>query len=268
MTAGNDSEPAGGPDAPGGDLVRALQELTRSKADLRQSQADLAESRFDLEQSRAELAWSRSQQQSAEGRLAESRQALSDSSDASEQRELLSRELSHRLKNSLAVAQAIAAQTFRGDPRIAAYNGRLAALGAAQDLLLQEAWAEVPLLRLVERTLSVIAPLHRFRIGGDSYRLDPRRALSLSLALHELGTNALKYGALSNDSGSVTIDWTAADGRLDFSWREQGGPPVEPPTRTGFGTRLITSNLESDFDGAVEMNHHPDGIVLTLSAPV
>lgn len=185
------------------------------------------------------------------------------------QKELLSRELGHRIKNSLSVVQAIAIQTFRGTDlvKLREFNARLAALGAAQDLLLQTAWERASVRALVEQTLAAMCPPSRMVMELDDLHVSGRRGLSLALALHELGTNAVKYGALSTEAGMVRITATTVDGRFQFIWQELDGPPVTPPTHKGFGTRLITSNLESDFDGTVELNFDPTGLVLTLSAP-
>lgn len=188
---------------------------------------------------------------------------------AQELRDLLSRELSHRVKNSLSVVQAIAMQTFRGNDegRVRTFNSRLAALGRAQDLLLQGAWEPVPLRSIVESSLELVCPPGRCEVEGDQHALDAQRGLSLALALHELGTNAVKYGALSGANGIVRVAWAVADGRLRLTWEERGGPPVAVPSRKGFGTRLITRNLESDFDGEVELDFRQSGLMLTLTAP-
>lgn len=188
---------------------------------------------------------------------------------AEEQKELLSRELSHRVKNSLSMAQAIAAQTFRGSDseKLAAYNSRLAALGAAQSLLLQRQWSAISTKALVAGALNPICPPERLDAEIEDFQLDGRRALALAMALHELGTNAMKYGSLSTPTGCVRLRLSTDSGKLEMSWREIGGPSVEQPKRSGFGTRLITRNLETDFDGEVELNYLPTGVVLTLSAP-
>lgn len=187
-----------------------------------------------------------------------------------QQRELLARELGHRIKNSLAVVQAIAGQTFRDVDRTALkeFNARLTALGAAQDLLLQSAWEHVSVQELIEKTLAPICAPERLSLQIDQLQIDGRKSLALALALHELGTNALKYGALSNDRGSVAISLTKSANDFELIWREISGPPVEAPTITGFGTRLMTRNLEADFEGTVKLNFNPSGVVLTLSAPL
>lgn len=187
-----------------------------------------------------------------------------------EQKELLSRELSHRVKNSLSLAQAIATQTFRGSDsgQLATYSTRLAALGAAQSLLLQKQWTSVSTNRLIEDALRPICSAERIALDVEDFEMDGRRALALALALHELGTNAIKYGALSQPGGSVLLSLSTKKGQLELIWREVGGPLVHLPLETGFGTRLITRNLQTDFGGKVELNYLPTGVVLTLSAPL
>jgi len=190
--------------------------------------------------------------------------------EAEAQREMLSHELSHRIKNSLALAQAIGLQTFRGaDPsKQQHFSGRLAALATAQDLLLQTRWESVPVSDLVDRTLSPMCSGDQCLIDGDDVRIDGRKGLALALAIHELATNALKYGSLSVPTGKVSLSWSSSDGLFKFTWVETGGPMVNNPTTKGFGTRLITRNLESDFMGSVELNYVPSGLVLSLTAPI
>lgn len=186
------------------------------------------------------------------------------------ERELLANELSHRVKNVLAVVQAIALQSFRGcNPhQIAAFTSRLAALGTAQDLLIQTVWQSASIRDVVEKALAPHAPEGRCTVAGADQTIDGKRALALALALHELATNAVKYGALSNDTGRVLVEWRVADGTLRLRWSENGGPPVEKPGPPGFGTRIVTRNLAAEFNGVVDMQHKPAGVVLTLTAPL
>ncbi|GAC1574728.1 MAG: hypothetical protein NVS3B5_05200 [Sphingomicrobium sp.] len=184
------------------------------------------------------------------------------------QRELLSKELSHRIKNSLALAQAIGLQTFRDSETAKQqdFSGRLAALADAQDLLLQSRWASVSVSALVRKTLGPLCPEGQCHVDGDDVALDGRKGLALALAVHELATNALKYGALSVEEGRVALGWSLSSRVFKFIWTESGGPVVLPPKSKGFGTRLITRNLEGDFQGRVELNYMPSGLVLTLTA--
>ncbi|MDQ3144476.1 MAG: PAS domain-containing protein [Pseudomonadota bacterium] len=189
--------------------------------------------------------------------------------DAEELREFLSRELSHRIKNSLALAQAIGLQTFRDvdKAKLRDFSGRLAALGVAQELLLQASWEAVSIRAVIENTLLPLGCADRFDIDGEDLELGAQKGLSLALAIHELGTNSLKYGALSVSGGRVRIIWSVDDGELRFSWIDRGGPPVRAPDSKGFGTRILTRNLQTDFGGEVELNYYPSGVVLSLIAP-
>jgi two-component sensor histidine kinase len=186
-------------------------------------------------------------------------------------------EIRHRLKNTLAVVQAIANATFDPDAPMedasAAFNSRLEALARAHDILFQSNWARADLRTIVE---GILAPYtargrNRIRAKGPEVSLGAKPALALGLALHELGTNAAKYGALSNDEGYIEIAWTLAphlQGReFRLRWRERNGPPVLPPSRTGFGTRLIQRNLAAEFKGEVELEYQPDGVECTIYAP-
>ena len=192
------------------------------------------------------------------------------------QRELLLAELNHRVKNTLAVVQGIAHQTFGKDaakPEAqAAFEGRLLALSNAHSLLISSNWENTDLERLTTDTFSAQAvDRDRYRISGPVLRLPARQSLSLSLALHELCTNAVKYGALSNDTGRVEVAWRldpADHGTIAFSWREIDGPPVSPPSRQGFGSRLITRVLAEDLNGEASMNFEPSGLVYTIVAPL
>jgi two-component sensor histidine kinase len=186
------------------------------------------------------------------------------------ERELLANELSHRVKNVLAVVQAIAVQSFRGcpAPNLSAFTSRLAALGAAQDLLIQTVWQSASIRDVVEKALAPHSPQGRCVSVGVDHDLDGKRALALALALHELATNAVKYGALSNDVGRVRIEWSIADDMLRLCWSESGGPPVGEPGPAGFGTRIVTRNLAAEFKGTVDLQHKLTGIVLILTAPL
>jgi two-component sensor histidine kinase len=186
-------------------------------------------------------------------------------------------ELRHRLKNTLAVVQAIANATMVSgvsmeDAR-AGFNSRLEALARAHDILFQSNWARASLRTIIDGILAPYANNRRNRIRakGPEVSLAAKPALAFGLALHELGTNAAKYGALSNDEGYIEIAWTLASppqgGEFRLRWRERNGPPVSPPRHTGFGTRLIKRNLAAEFKGEVELEYHPDGLECTIYAP-
>jgi PAS domain S-box-containing protein len=190
---------------------------------------------------------------------------------------LLINELNHRVKNSLAIVQAIAQQSFKGahsSPEArAAFEGRLSALSAAHDLLTRENWETASMEKVIG---DAVAPYRgqkeRFDIKGPDLRLPPKTAVSLALALHELATNAVKYGALSTSEGRIEIKWKIEieDGaeQLRLVWREHEGPPVTVPEKRGFGTRLIERSLAAEFEGKVTIDFNPEGVVCTVLAPL
>jgi two-component sensor histidine kinase len=190
---------------------------------------------------------------------------------AEEHQRLLINELNHRVKNSLATVQAIAFQTLKGDTPLAEarshFEARLIALSRAHNLLTEQNWEGAALERVVRDSVEHFAGDCRFRISGPSFRLAPRSALALALALHELGTNAAKYGALSVQRGGlVDIAWHVADGKLRLDWKESGGPPVAAPARRGFGSRLIEQGLGADLGGVARIAFEPDGLRCTIEA--
>jgi PAS domain S-box-containing protein len=186
------------------------------------------------------------------------------------QQRLLTRELEHRMKNTMAMVGAIASQTFRTattkEEARTIFDARLNALNHAHDVLVRSSWTSAPMATVVEGAL---APHRtgegRIRTCGPSIDLTAKQALSLALALHELATNAAKYGALSVPGGKVDVTWdctvTKGSQVLSFLWRETGGPIVAPPSRRGFGSRLIESTLSSDFGNSVKVDYLPEGVV-------
>lgn len=197
--------------------------------------------------------------------------------EAAMQRELLVAELNHRVKNTLAVVQGIAHQTFRGEETSAraraAFEGRLNALAAAHNMLTRSNWSHVNLDELAREALALDRS-HRGRIAlsGPPLRLDPKAALAVAMALHELATNAVKYGALSDEHGCVQVDWSSSPGgqpgRFCLNWVESGGPPVRAPAKRGFGSRLIERILASDLDGRVDLDFRPQGIACLIEGAV
>jgi PAS domain S-box-containing protein len=187
---------------------------------------------------------------------------------------LMVNELNHRVKNSLATIQAIAAQTFHAARSLPeaqeAFSARIIALAEAHDILTRENWEGADLEDVLERLRTLHGAPGCFVFSGPPVRLSPRMALSLSMALHELGTNAAKYGALSAPSGQVRIDWTVTPGpdtaRLALTWTESGGPPVIAPTRRGFGSRLIERGLTSELSGEARIDFAPQGVVCRIEA--
>ena len=190
--------------------------------------------------------------------------------------QLMVNELNHRVKNTLATVQAIASQTLRGSDAIVrrTLEGRLMALAAAHDVLTRESWEGASLDDVVAGALAPFSGREdgRFRVYGPPLRLWPRAALALAMALHELSTNALKYGALSAGSGHVAICWEIVSGAnpiLRLTWTEQGGPAVTPPARRGFGMRLVERSLMQDLGGTIIVSFgDPLGVTCLVEAPI
>jgi PAS domain S-box-containing protein len=191
---------------------------------------------------------------------------------AEEHQRLLINELNHRVKNSLATVQAIAFQTLKGDTPLAEarsrFEARLIALSRAHNLLTEQNWEGAALERVVRDSVEHLAGDCRFRISGPAFWLAPRSALALALALHELGTYAAKYGALSVDGGIIDIAWQEAEGTLRLDWKERGGPALVAPSRRGFGSRLIEQGLGADLGGEARIAFEPDGLRCTIEAAV
>lgn len=194
-----------------------------------------------------------------------------------EHRETLVHELNHRIKNVMATVQAVASQTLRCATSLEVarinFGARLVALGKSHDLLTNENWAGADLRNIVSDTVKPLsAERDRFKIDGPRLWLLPGPTLSVSMALHELATNAAKYGALSTQEGHVDITWklsgSGQDRRLSLRWSEAGGPPVTPPTRKGFGSMLIQKLLAAELDGEVEVSYKVSGVVCTINAPM
>ncbi|HEX8222818.1 MAG TPA: PAS domain S-box protein [Allosphingosinicella sp.] len=201
--------------------------------------------------------------------VTESRRAEAELRDSERHLRLMVDELNHRVKNTLAIVQGLAQQSFRGggvsvDVR-SSFEGRLAALAAAHDLLTRKNWEGAELGDLV---VAVVAAQcgERVAIDGPPVQLAPKLAVTLALALHELCTNAVKYGALSAPGGRIAVAWTGEAGRLALSWRESGGPRVEPPRRRGFGTRMIERALAAESGGSARLDFHPEGLVCEIEA--
>jgi signal transduction histidine kinase/DNA-binding response OmpR family regulator len=195
---------------------------------------------------------------------------ISERKRVEDHRMLLLNELNHRVKNTLAIVQAIAAQTFRGTPLDGHarehFEGRLMALSGAHDVLTDENWEGADLNEIVTRALTPYQGdnPNRFQISGQPVRLSAKIALSISMALHELATNAVKYGALSKSNGRVTIAWHAQQQpqhpELRLEWLETNGPPVSPPRHKGFGSRLIERGLAQELNGGARIEYRPTGV--------
>ena len=197
--------------------------------------------------------------------------------------EMMLAELNHRVKNTLATVQAIAQQTAANAPDLKTFNegflARLLALSNTHNLLARDAWNGAPLAEIVN---SELAPYRhdgeaqgndtRVQLHGDDLNLRPKQALALSMALHELATNAAKYGALSVPHGQVTVAWTShlleQRQRLHLHWTESGGPAVVTPKRRGFGSRLISDGLPYELDGQVALDFPPGGVTCNIDVPL
>ncbi len=196
--------------------------------------------------------------------------------NAQDHLQLVLNELNHRVKNTLATIQSIAAQTFRKDAAredlAADFEARLLGLSNAHNILTRTNWESADLHALAAQAL---APFQvdgdsstRIEISGGSVELGPRAALSIAMALHELASNAVKYGALSSGRGQVDLTWSRDDGDLLIEWRERGGPLVEPPASRGFGSRLIERGLARELDGTVDLEFHPSGVACHIRFPL
>lgn len=185
-------------------------------------------------------------------------------------------ELNHRVKNTLSTVQSIVTQALRqqSDPETLreSIESRIFALSRSHDLLTKVSWASAGLYDLVDNALEpfrmTVARNERFVVIGENILLPPQATLALSIAVHELATNAVKYGALSDEHGSVTITWgiePSGDGdRLIVSWRESGGPPVTPPVRKGFGSQVLERGLAHELDGTVHLEYRETGVICTI----
>jgi len=187
--------------------------------------------------------------------------------------ELLMSELAHRSKNLLAVVQSIASLTGSRatdiDGFLAAFRPRLAGFGRSVDLIAARGWRDVPLHGLIAAQLDVFSPdaAAQVEIAGPEVMLDPVAAERLGLALHELSTNAAKYGAFSTPQGKVHIAWSLDDGAFQMTWREHGGPAPSEPRSPGFGYRLTVTMLAEALQGEVETSFAAEGFVWRLDCP-
>jgi len=196
---------------------------------------------------------------------------LSQRKQAEQFQRLLLDELNHRVKNTFAIVQAVAAHTLRGALDLpsarTALDQRLVSMARAHDLLTARAWIGADFKLVVARALEAF-PRSRVNSSGESVEISPRHTLALSMALHELATNAAKYGALSGPDGIVSIAWTVEDGNLRLEWRETGGPTVSGPARKGFGSRLLERSLGRDLGGSIELDYAPSGVCCRIVSPL
>lgn len=205
-------------------------------------------------------------------RQLELRKALKDRDVAQRQQAVLNAEIAHRMKNTLAMVQAIATQTLRGVTErdaVAAFSQRISAMGLAHDQLLQQDWEAASLLRILRPMLELHGDGGRIVASGPDIELGPKATVSISLLLHELATNATKYGALSVPTGKVDLSWAVDEGcaepMLRLTWEETGGPVVREPSKRSFGSRLIKMGLLGQ--GGVDKQWLPTGLVARFEAP-
>ena len=193
--------------------------------------------------------------------------------DAEQHRDLLARELDHRVKNLLATVQALARQTFRdadlAKAPLEAFYGRLAVMSDAHKLLTSHQTESADIAAVIRTAVGPFAEhdAQRFALAGAPLELQAKAALSLAMAMHELSTNAAKYGALSTEAGRVAIGWALTEGQqIVITWRESGGPAVREPTSKGFGSRMIERALAADLGATVSFNYAAEGLICTIIA--
>lgn len=203
----------------------------------------------------------------------ELRRAVAELDLAQARQRVLNEELSHRLKNTLSLVQALATQTLKGvveRDAVRAFERRLFALSKAHDVLLQDDWKAAPISTVVGGVLSLHDDASRIEAAGPDVDLGPKATLSLSMILHEMATNAAKYGALSGEAGRVSLTWAIEpeedDPMLAVTWAERGGPAVAEPQRSGFGSRLIRTGLVGS--GGVDLRYLPEGLHAEFRAPL
>jgi PAS domain S-box-containing protein len=197
---------------------------------------------------------------------------ITDLKEAEARRSLLVREVDHRARNALAIVQSIVRMTKAKsiEAYVGAVEGRISALSTAHSLLADSRWEGASLNRLVDEELAPYrsGELDRITVSGSPVFLNPETAQTIAMVLHELATNAVKYGALSGSGGRVSVSWQRSQNRLTLRWQESGGPPVTAPVSSGYGTRVITVSIERQLNGTVNFDWRPDGLVMSLSIDV
>lgn len=189
-----------------------------------------------------------------------------------ERQQRILQESEHRVKNMLTVVQAIALQTAATSPDMGSFtesfSGRLESLARAHQLLVGQVWQDVAISALAERVLGAEVGAGRARFGGPEILLKAGQVLGLSMILHELYTNAIKYGALCSDDGQIEVDWDSDGQKIELAWREIGAPCEAPDApSSGFGQRMIAMSVRSDLNGTIERDWRPDGLTATLRFP-
>jgi PAS domain S-box-containing protein len=197
---------------------------------------------------------------------------ITDLKEAEARRSLLVREVDHRARNALAIVQSIVRMTKAKsiEAYVAAVEGRIAALSTAHSLLADSRWEGASLNRLVDEELAPYrgGESERITVSGSAVFLKPETAQTIALVLHELATNAVKYGALSGSTGKVALSWQRSENVLNLRWEETGGPPVTSPLSTGYGTRVIKVSIERQLNGTVLFEWRPEGLVLSMTIDI
>ena len=196
---------------------------------------------------------------------------ITDRREAEERQSLLAREIDHRAKNALALVQSIVRLTRASDMAtyVAAVDGRINALSRVHTVLSQSRWQAVDLRGIIEEEIAPyrVQDTEKIVLNGPKILLEPAPAQTLALALHELVTNAVKYGALSSNAGRLTLNWELKDGQLVLHWIETGGPSAKVPSSPGFGTRIITASIERQLGGKISFDWRPQGLNCLISIP-
>ena len=197
---------------------------------------------------------------------------ITDRRTAETHRDLLTSELSHRVKNTLATVQAIVGRSLRESEveqeLVTKISDRLKAIASVHDVLTHRGWVSANIDEIIAEVIKPYNIRHsRIAFGGPSVSVSARAATSLALALHELASNAMKYGSLSNQRGTVTINWEKDGDDLRLVWSETGGPKVSEPARRGFGSLLIETLLATSTYGTTDLDYRTDGLVFTFIAP-
>jgi two-component sensor histidine kinase len=189
---------------------------------------------------------------------------------AEERQNLLAREVDHRAKNALALAQSIVRLTRADEVKayVSAVEGRINALARVHTILSLSSWQGAELSKLIDEELAPYSLGGQIRLTGPEVQLVPATAQTLALALHELFTNSAKYGALSTRSGHLMIGWQVEDEHLSLTWDESGGPLVRTPKSRGFGTRSLLASVETQLGGQAQFDWRPEGLLCRLEVPL
>ncbi|MDQ3246363.1 MAG: PAS domain S-box protein [Pseudomonadota bacterium] len=197
---------------------------------------------------------------------------ISERKEAAERQQRVLQESEHRVKNMLTVVAAIAQQTARASPDIESFSqafaGRLDSLAQAHQLLVGKTWEDVALSALAEQVLGSEKTEGRARFGGPAVLLQPRHVLGLSMILHELYTNAVKYGALCREGGQIELDWRLDQGSLELIWAEVGESCSPELPSSGFGERMIAMSVKSDLQGTIDRDWRPEGLRAVIRFPL